>query len=126
MKDRPSTSSDLAAQLLLRALDAEGLVVVAYYWRRLRQTRARWVLVVSLAEFGPELEPGLSRLLDVCEKREEELVGLGPMDLWALEPHDPEPTHYTRAVAESATPWPRSFRGSVSLPQALLYRLPTP
>lgn len=107
---------------LLAALDRARLTVVACYWRRLRPTRSQWVLCVSLAEFGPALEPGLSRLLDAAEGVE----GLRSLDLWALEPDALEPARYARAVGERGPGWPRVHPGDGALPAARLYRLPSP
>ena len=115
-----------AGKRLLEALEREGLQVLACYWRRLRPTRFQWALVVSLEEFGPHLEPGLSRLLEVWEWSEAEQHGLRPLDLWALRPKDDEPARYARAVAEPWPAWPLPYEGDGVLPPALLYRLPSP
>jgi len=119
MGDRPHPD---AAFDLLAALDRARLTVVACYWRRLRPTHHQWALCISLAEFGPALEPGLSRLLDAAEGVE----GLRPLDLWALEPDASEPARYARAVAERGPAWPRIHPGDATLPPAVLYRLPSP
>ncbi len=113
-----------AGNCLLEAMERDRLNVVACYWRRLRPTRGQWALVISLAEFGPDLRAGLARLLDAWESSRVAEQGLQPLDLWALEPDHEEPRQYARAVARRRTPWPRTFEGNGSLEPALLYRLP--
>lgn len=126
MDARPSDLAARSGARLLRFLDEAGLGVRACYWRLLRPTRRRWALVVSLAEFGPGLEPGLTRLLELCAERREDLPGVAPLDLWALERDHVEPRRYARAVRDRGGGWPRHFAGDGGLPPALLYRLPAP
>ena len=126
MEACPSYTLVVAGARLVKALEREGLDVLACYWRRLRPTRYQWALVVSLAEFGPLLEPGLTRLLEVWEETEAVQSGLRPLDLWALEPGSDEPERYARSVAEPWPVWPLAYEGDEVLPPALLYRLPSP
>lgn len=126
MDDRSSHTLVAAGARLLEALEREGLGVLACYWRRLRPTRHQWALVVSLEEFGPTFEPGLTRLLDVWEESGVVLDGLCPLDLWVLEPGASEPARYAGSVVERGPAWPRVYDGDETLPPALLYRLPSP
>lgn len=126
MDARPSETLTAASTRLLDALEGEGLGVRAYYWRLLRPTRHQWALVVSLEEFGPSYEPGLSRLLDIWDDVEAGLHGLRPLDLWAMGIQDPEPASYARVVADRGPGRPCSYEGDGVLQPALLYRLPAP
>jgi hypothetical protein len=125
MDQRPSTLRAQAGHRLCQALEGAGLHVRACYWRRLRPTRRQWALVISLEEFGPALEPGLSQLLELREELHAQAGGLEPLDIWALPPEESEPDRYARAVGErGGGSWPLEFSGTERLPPALLYRLP--
>lgn len=122
---RPSSIRAQAGRRLLDALEDAGLHVRACYWRRLKPTRRQWALVISLEEFGPALEPGLSQLLELRGELHAQQGGLNPMDIWALPPGEPEPVRYARAVRERCQEdWPIEFAGDGELQPALLYRLP--
>ncbi len=126
MDTRPPEPLISAGTLLLEGLEGEGLLVRAYYWRLLRPTAHQWALVVSLEEFGTAFEPGLSRLLDVWDEVDAVRHGLRPLDLWAMEPGDPEPASYARVLADRGPKLPCAYEGDGLLQPALLYRLPPP